>query len=67
LRTVEEALDRIKNGTFGLCLRCDAEIPEKRLNAVPWAPHCIRCQEELDCRRAAGELEDDNDLLQSAA
>jgi DnaK suppressor protein len=67
LRSVEEALARIKNGTFGLCLRCEEEISEKRLRAVPWASHYIRCQEELDCRRAAGERENDNDLLQSAA
>jgi DnaK suppressor protein len=67
LRSLEEALDRIKNGTFGLCLRCDEEIPEKRLNAVPWAPHCVTCQEELDRRRAVDEFENDNDLLKSAA
>jgi DnaK suppressor protein len=67
LRSVEEALERIKNGTFGLCLRCDEEIPKNRLNAVPWASHCIHCQEELDRRRAAGKPVDGNDSLQSAA
>jgi DnaK suppressor protein len=67
LRSVEKALARIATGAFGVCLRCDEPIPEKRLRAVPWASHCIRCQEELDRRRAVGELEDDNGVFQSAA
>jgi RNA polymerase-binding transcription factor len=67
LKSVEEALARIETGDFGVCLRCDETIPEKRLKAVPWASHCLSCQEKLDRRRAMGELEDDSDLLQSAA
>jgi DnaK suppressor protein len=67
LKSVEEALARIATGDFGVCLRCDEAIPEKRLKAVPWASHCLSCQEKLDRRRAMGELEDDSDLLQSAA
>jgi DnaK suppressor protein len=63
LRSIEEALDRMKNGTFGLCSRCEEEIPEKRLQAVPWASHCLSCQETLDRR----ELEDDSDILRHAA
>ena len=65
LNSVEEALDRIEIGDFGICLRCDEVIPEKRLKAVPWASHCIRCQEKLDRQRVMGER--DSDLLQSAA
>jgi DnaK suppressor protein len=67
LKSVEEALARIETGDFGVCLRCDETIPKKRLKAVPWASHCLSCQEKLDRRRAMGELEDDSDLLQSAA
>jgi DnaK suppressor protein len=48
LRNVEAALARIRSGTFGTCGRCDEEISPKRLNAVPWAPFCIACQEAAD-------------------
>jgi DnaK suppressor protein len=67
LKSVEEALARIATADFGVCLRCDEEIPEKRLKAVPWASHCLSCQEELDHRRAIGQLEDDSDMLKPAA
>ena len=67
LKSVEEALERIEIGSFGVCVRCDQEIPEKRLKAVPWASHCVSCQEKLDGRRATGKFEDDSDILHPAA
>ena len=67
LKSVEEALDRIETGAFGVCLGCEEEIPEKRLRAVPWASHCLSCQERLDRWRAMGEFEDDGDILKPAA
>ena|SRR5215467_10442482 len=45
LRLIEEALDRFENGNFGLCLNCGDEIQSKRLEALPWARYCIKCQE----------------------
>lgn len=42
---IEDALDRIKKGTFGICVNCQKKIQKKRLEAVPWARHCIECQE----------------------
>jgi len=48
LQLVGEALDRLKNGTYGLCLSCQEEVQVKRLEAVPWARHCIECQEKQD-------------------
>lgn len=45
LRLVEEALDRVASGDYGICLGCDDPIPEKRLRAIPWARYCIPCQE----------------------
>jgi DnaK suppressor protein len=45
LRLVEEALDRLDSGDYGICLCCDQPIPGKRLNALPWARYCIPCQE----------------------
>ena len=48
LRNVRAALARIEDGSFGRCLHCEEEISPKRLNAVPWAPYCIGCQEAAD-------------------
>jgi DnaK suppressor protein len=48
LRNVRAALARVADGSFGTCLHCEEEINPKRLNAVPWAPFCIRCQEAAD-------------------
>lgn len=45
LMLVEEAFNRIKSGSYGTCTNCGAEIGEKRLQAVPWTPFCIDCQE----------------------
>jgi DnaK suppressor protein len=41
LREVEEALTRIEEGTYGTCRICGREIPQERLEAVPWATLCI--------------------------
>src|ERR1043166_4251323 len=48
LRNVKGALARIADGSYGVCLHCDEEIKPKRLEAVPWAKYCIRCQEAAD-------------------
>jgi DnaK suppressor protein len=45
LLQIDEALNRIDDGTYGFCLNCGSPISEKRLAAVPWTPHCVDCQE----------------------
>ena len=47
LRMVEEALDRIHTGDYGICLLCEKPIPTKRLQALPWAKYCVTCQQNL--------------------
>ena len=47
-RSVESALIRLQDGSFGICLHCGDEISKRRLAAVPWAPLCIACQEAAD-------------------
>jgi DnaK suppressor protein len=44
LSRIEEALKRIKHGTYGICTRCGNEIPEERLEAVPTAHTCVKCK-----------------------
>ena len=53
LQMVEHALSNIAEGSYGECESCGKEINERRLEAVPWARHCIACQEKLE----RGELE----------
>ena len=48
LQMVENALSRIREGTFGECVSCGNDINAKRLEAVPWTRHCIECQEKLE-------------------
>jgi RNA polymerase-binding transcription factor len=48
LALVEAALERIREGTFGLCLSCQQELQQKRLEAVPWTRYCIACQEKQE-------------------
>ena len=45
LNSIDEALERIEEGEYGKCARCGEALPDKRLEAVPWARHCIRCQD----------------------
>lgn len=42
---IEEAFDRMDEGTYGFCTSCEQKIGEKRLKAVPWTPLCIDCAE----------------------
>jgi RNA polymerase-binding protein DksA len=44
LEAVEGALARLDQGTFGTCIRCGRPIAPERLEALPWAAHCIDCQ-----------------------
>lgn len=46
LRAIEAAIERIENGTYGICTSCEEEISIARLNAVPWTSVCIACKEK---------------------
>lgn len=50
LRQVEAAFHRIENGTFGYCERCGTEIPEERLEVLPFAAFCMKCADDLEGR-----------------
>ena len=57
LQMVETALERVRQGSFGLCISCGGEINSKRLEAVPWTRHCIACQEKME----KGQLQQQED------
>lgn len=48
LQLIEEALARIEEGSYGSCAHCGGAMDSKRLEAVPWARHCVPCQEKHD-------------------
>jgi DnaK suppressor protein len=48
LQLVDEAIGRMRDGEYGECVHCHEEIQQKRLEAVPWARHCIACQEKQE-------------------
>jgi len=48
LRQIRRALARVSEGSYGVCLHCEEDISPKRMNAVPWAVYCIKCQEQID-------------------
>jgi len=52
LKYIENALKAMDRGEYGECVRCGEDISEKRLEAVPWATTCIRCQEAAETERA---------------
>lgn len=48
LQLIQEALGRMENGAYGHCVECNEDVQVKRLEAVPWARHCIECQEKQE-------------------
>jgi DnaK suppressor protein len=48
LQEVDDALQRLDDGRFGVCVVCEDSIERKRLEAVPWARHCLSCQEKQE-------------------
>ena len=63
---IRAALARVDDGNYGVCLNCEEEIKPGRLDVLPWAAYCVRCQEAAEGREvelkepaveeAAGEL-----------
>ena len=45
LREIEDALGRLRDGSYGTCQDCGMPMSQKRLEAVPWASYCVSCQE----------------------
>jgi DnaK suppressor protein len=66
LRDVRAALQRVSEGSFGICIDCETPINPKRLAAVPWAARCIQCQEAAD-RDGQGTTEVRGEDLEDAA
>ncbi len=59
LREIADALQRMDQDLYGICLECEEPISTKRLDAVPWAHYCVACQEQVAARIAQGEMVDE--------
>lgn len=55
LTEVQAALKRLDKGTYGSCTNCGQPIPEKRLEAIPWAARDIKCEAQLEQRNLSRE------------
>ena len=48
LLQIDDAIDRIEEGTYGLCEECGVKIPKGRLKVMLFAKYCVECQEKLE-------------------
>jgi DnaK suppressor protein len=62
LTEVQRALRRIEDGTYGYCIVCGQPIPEKRLEALPWAARCVKDEAQLEERNLSVTETYDADL-----
>ena len=62
LTEVQRALKRIEDGTYGYCVVCGQPIPEKRLEALPWAARCVKDEAQLEERNLSVTETYDADL-----
>lgn len=48
IKQIDDALERVERGEYGICVQCSEPISSKRLEIYPYAPRCISCQESLE-------------------
>ncbi len=48
VRDIEAALERMNNGDYGLCVRCEEEIPPRRMEVRPFSRYCVDCKTEVE-------------------
>jgi RNA polymerase-binding transcription factor DksA len=51
IHLIDEALERVKDGTYGVCEGCGCLIPKPRLNYIPYALMCVKCTEKADKKK----------------
>lgn len=52
VREIRDALLRVDEGEYGVCISCDLPVPDARLRVKPQAPRCVPCQVKEDSRSA---------------
>lgn len=51
MRQVDDALAKIKDGTYGQCETCGEDIPARRLSAIPYTQFCVKCQDKMEAEK----------------
>ena len=60
LQAIEDALDRIEEGSYGVCESCESEIAEGRLQAMPFTRLCVQCQADRETEAKQNRRGDDD-------
>jgi len=60
LQAIEDALDRIGEGSYGICESCEQEIAEGRLQAMPFTRLCVQCQADRETEAKQNRRGDDD-------
>ena len=63
LRRIELALRHIRDGTYGVCEDCNEDIPNERLDVLPFATLCLKCQQ--DNERRGGRDDEDEEAFEA--
>ena len=63
LNAINTAIEKIEDGTYGLCEECGEEINKKRLKIIPFAKFCINCQSEHEKRAIYSEEQIEDNLM----
>lgn len=66
LASIEKALERMREGTYGMCELCNNNIPLARLQALPYATLCIQCQREVEKHGESGVVPDWGRILDTS-
>jgi len=54
LKGIDNALERVEEGTYGYCEECDEKIDRRRLEIIPFALYCVKCQRKIEEERKRG-------------
>lgn len=67
LAEIDSAFERIRDGLYGICNDCEKPIPIARMQAIPFATRCLKCQREMEreteCESAEFLFQDDSELM----
>ncbi|HOV21258.1 MAG TPA: TraR/DksA C4-type zinc finger protein [bacterium] len=48
LRQIDEAIEKLEKGKYGICENCGKKIPKNRLKVIPYAKYCVKCKKEME-------------------
>lgn len=65
IQLIDESLQKIENGTYGVCMECGQNINLQRLEVLPYAHYCVRCEEEMEIVQKAQRKKPDTSSFSS--